>query len=99
MSKILIDRELLEEALSYTSCPSWSPSLTEEIKAALATPDAEEIIHSADLIAVVRDADRYRWLMQDDLRHGFVFRRAYGAWDGSGKLSDFIDSEMAKEAK
>jgi hypothetical protein len=27
---------LLDEALSYTSCESWSPSLTHEIKAALA---------------------------------------------------------------
>ena len=27
---------LLDEAVSYTSCPSWSPSLTDEIKAALA---------------------------------------------------------------
>lgn len=28
-------RGLLEESMSYTSCPSWSPSLTQEIKAAL----------------------------------------------------------------
>ena len=26
---------LLDEALSYTSCESWSPSLTDEIEAAL----------------------------------------------------------------
>jgi len=28
-------KALLEEAISYTSCTSWSPSLTDEIKAAI----------------------------------------------------------------
>ena len=32
---------LLDEALSYTSCESWSPSLTDEIKAALAKARGE----------------------------------------------------------
>jgi len=32
---------LLDEALSYTSCESWSPSLTDEIKAALSKARGE----------------------------------------------------------
>ena len=35
-------RELLDEALSYTSCESWSPSLTEEIRAFLAEPEVKQ---------------------------------------------------------
>lgn len=41
MTTITIDRavveqalEALDEATSYTSCPTWSPSMTEECKAA-----------------------------------------------------------------
>lgn len=33
---ILIERDVLEQCLCYTSCPSWSPSLTMEIERALA---------------------------------------------------------------
>jgi hypothetical protein len=40
MTKVLIDRELLEEAIAYTSSPSWSPSLTEELRAVLAAQPA-----------------------------------------------------------
>jgi len=28
--------DLLDQALAYTSCPSWSPSLTKEIESAIA---------------------------------------------------------------
>jgi hypothetical protein len=35
MERVALLESLLEEALGYTSCPTWSPSLTAEIQAAL----------------------------------------------------------------
>ena len=49
-------RELLDEALSYTSCESWSPSLTEEIRAYLAEPEVKPL-SDEDIIA--KNSNRY----------------------------------------
>ena len=55
MTKITIDRavveqalEALDEATGYTSCPTWSPSMTEECKAAASALRAALAEHYCD---------------------------------------------------
>lgn len=59
-------RELLDEALSYTSCESWSPSLTEEIRAFLAEPEVKREPLSDEYIKI------HFWRRSEDYRFGFV---------------------------
>ena len=66
MSKILIDRDVVEKARAVLIQRCEYPLvLVSELETVLREPDATEIIHVPDLVDLAKDAARYRWLREN----------------------------------